>query len=403
MLKQKGNRIIASFTEFFKSSAASGVVLIVITALAMFMANSSYYENYNNLWHYDLSFSIANINYPMTLHQFINDGLMAIFFFLVGLEIKRELLIGELSSTKKASLPIIAALGGVIVPALIYTLFNYGLPSAKGWAIPMATDIAFALGALALLGKRVPLGIKVFLAALAIADDLAAVLVIAIFYTATINLTALMICLGIISILFLANRLNLQNSIVYLVLGLALWFAMMQSGIHSTIAGIVTAMFIPANVQNKRDIVKTSESPLVRMEHFLGAYVAFLIMPLFAFSNAGIKVNDVNFLSLLNPISLGIFLGLAIGKPLGISLFTWLSLSFKLADLPENVSLQKIIAVSFLCGIGFTMSLFVSNLSFEIGSESEQFSKLAIITASLLAGVIGFIILKLSLNTVSNK
>lgn len=393
-LKRRRNRIIISFAEFFKSSAASGIVLIVVTVAALAIANSSYYEAYSHLWHYDLSFSLINIKYNITLHQFINDGLMAIFFFLVGLEIKRELLIGELSSAKKASLPIIAALGGVIVPALIYSIFNSGLPSAKGWAIPMATDIAFALGALALLGKRVPLGIKVFLAALAIADDLAAVLVIAIFFTSTINVMALVVCIVMIIILFMANKLNFQHPFVYVFLGLILWFAMFQSGVHSTIAGIITAMFVPANVNSKRNLARTSESPLVKMEHYLGNYVSFLIMPLFAFSNAGIHISNVNITTLFNPISMGILLGLLIGKPLGISLFVWLSLRFKLANLPDNVNLQKIIAVSFLCGIGFTMSLFIENLSFVTGSPDELKAKLAILLASAVSGVLGFYILK---------
>jgi len=386
-----------SFNEFFKSATASGVILMLVTIIALFWANSSFYESYLSLWHLEFHYTFVGYKLDLTMHQLINDGLMDIFFFLVGLEIKRELIIGELSSVKKAALPIIAAFGGVVVPALIYYGFNFGLPSVKGAAIPMATDIAFALGALALLGNKVPLGIKIFLAALAIADDLAAVLVIAIFYTSAINITALAFCLVIIIFLFIANRLNLQNPLVYVVLGLFLWLAMIPSGIHATIGGIITAMFVPVNSSSKRDLVKISASPLVRIEHSLGGYVAFLIMPLFAFSNAGIRLTNINLDTILNPVSLGIFFGLFIGKPIGISLFVWLSLKFKLASLPENISLQKIFAVSMLCGIGFTMSLFVSNLSFEVGSIEEQFSKISIFAASLLAGVFGYFLMKFNL------
>ncbi len=417
-------KLIESFQEFFKSNIASSIFLLTITIAVMFVANTSLYEYYHNVLEYKLGIVIGGVFKEVTIHHFINDFLMAIFFFLVGLEIKREILIGELSNVKKAVLPIIGAFGGVVFPAIIYTLFNYNTIYQKGWAIPMATDIAFAIGVLALLGNRIPLGLKVFLAALAIVDDLAAVIVIAIFYTPSLDSTYLLNCLLVIIALATSNYIGIRNMTTYLILGFLLLLFTYSSGVHSTIAGVITALFIPAKkkleesnfveeVENLWDKYKKDEdytiydvthtlkkkfndivSPLVKMEHGLQKFVAFVVMPLFAFANAGLHFDSLNASLFTNTITLGIIFGLFIGKPLGITSLVYIANKIKLVELPDGITIKQIFAVSILCGIGFTMSLFVSSLSFGNNSIESIEAKIGILLGSIVSGIIGYLVLR---------
>ena len=428
------DRIIRPFQSFFEKEASGGILLLIFTVLALVWANSPFSESYSHLWHTKFSIGIGDFNLNYSLHHWINDGLMAIFFFVVGLEIKRELLVGELSSFKKASLPIMAALGGMIFPALFYAAFNFGKESISGWGIPMATDIAFAIGILALLGSRVPTGLKVFITALAIADDIGAVLVIAFFYTSNISIISLVFAGGVLILLIAANLSGVRNLIVYFVLGIILWLAFLFSGVHATVAGVLLAFTIPAssrintaqfllkgkklledfdksgeegpNVlsnEERQGIVQSLEencekimTPLQRLEHKLHPWVSFFIMPVFALANAGVVISG-NFISeLTDPVSFGIVTGLFFGKQVGISAFTWLSVKLKIASLPFGVKWKQIYAGGILAGIGFTMSLFIANLAFS-SEELLTISKVGIITASLLSGLIGFFILKRSL------
>ena len=409
-------------------------MLLIFTVFALVWANSPVSDSYFQLWHTKLTIGFGNINLNYSLHHWINDGLMAIFFFVVGLEIKRELLVGELSSVKKASLPIMAALGGMIFPALFYVFFNFGKESISGWGIPMATDIAFAIGILALLGSRVPTGLKVFITALAIADDIGAVLVIAFFYTSNISIVSLAFAGGVLVLLIAANLSGVRNLIVYSVLGIILWLAFLFSGVHATVAGVLLAFTIPAssridtaqflskgkklledfdhsgeegpNVlsnEERQGIVQSLEencekimTPLQRFEHKLHPLVSFFIMPVFAFANAGVIISGDFVSELINPVSFGIATGLFIGKQLGISMFTWLSVKLKIASLPFGVNWKQIYSAGILAGIGFTMSLFIANLAFT-SEELLTISKVGILTASLLSGLIGFFALKGSL------
>jgi NhaA family Na+:H+ antiporter len=397
--KKKPIRIVKAFQDFFKSTVAGSIILIFGTFIAMIWINSSYGHSYHTLWDTILKFNILGFQSSFTLHQFVNDGLMVVFFFLVGLEIKREIIIGELSDFRKAMLPLIGALGGVLIPALIYEVFNFGSLTEKGWAIPMATDIAFALGILALLGKKVPIGLKVFLAALAIADDLAAIIIIALFYTASINVVALFVVVIIIAFMIMLNFMNLQKPFIYILFGVLLWLAMLKSGVHSTIAGVITAFLVPVSIKgNKKELGENqTNTALYKIEHKLTLIVAFLVMPIFALVNSGIELNNFNFSIFANKIALGIFLGLFIGKPFGVFLFVWLSVKYKMAKLPHGVGLSEMFGVSILCGIGFTMSIFVSNLSFQIRSEELNLAKTSIIFASTLSAIIGFIYLSKAL------
>ena len=423
------------FQSFLEKEASGGILLLIFTVLALLWANSPFADSYFHLWHTKLSISVSDLNLNYSLHHWINDGLMAIFFFVVGLEIKRELLVGELSSFKKASLPIMAALGGMIFPALFYVTFNFGKESISGWGIPMATDIAFAIGILALLGSRVPTGLKVFITALAIADDIGAVLVIAFFYTSNISVTSLAFAGGVLVLLMAANFSGIRNLIIYSVLGIILWLAFLFSGVHATVAGVLLAFTIPASsrintaqflskgkkllqdfddsgeegpnvlsneerqgiVQNLEENCEKIMTPLQRFEHKLHPWVSFFIMPVFALANAGVVISG-NFISeLIDPVSFGITTGLFIGKQLGISVFAWLSVKSKIASLPFGVTWKQIYAGGILAGIGFTMSLFIANLAFT-SEELLTISKVGILTASLLSGLIGFFILKRSLN-----
>lgn len=422
------NKVLRSFQLFFAKTTAGGIVLIIVTALAMFWANSQWADTYKHFWNSDTLFSIGSVvvfHHPLS--YVVNDALMVIFFFLVGLEIKRELLVGELSTPKKALLPVIAAIGGVIGPMVIYSIINFGEPTAHGWAIPMATDIAFSLGILSLAGDRVPLSIKVFLAALAIVDDLMAVLVIAFFFTSEISFIALFFASLFLLAMFICNRLKVNNVWIYLLFGVGLWYCFLISGIHATIAGVIAAFTIPSNslldkdlffkragnlwdmlmknlTKNKsrrlneyeqdalgilgRDISKM-QSPLIRLEHSLNPYVAFIIMPIFALANAGVYLGDFTPSMLLNDITLGVTLGLLVGKIIGITTFVWLFCKLKITSLPDGVNFSMIFAVSILCAIGFTMALFIANLSFHDNIIMEEEAKIGILLASFFASIIG--------------
>jgi NhaA family Na+:H+ antiporter len=422
--KKRSAGISESFKDFFHSSASGGIVLLVFTAAALLWANSPWSEQYFALWEEHFSIGIGSAVLSKTLLHWINDGLMVIFFFFVGLEIKREILVGELSSLKKAMLPILAAIGGMIGPALIYLFFNpAGSDTARGWGIPMATDIAFALGILALLGDKVPPGLKIFLAALAIADDMGAVLVIAFFYTSELSLTMLVFGGGFFLLLLTANRFNLRSTAVYTILGIGLWFCFLKSGIHATIAGVLLAMTIPVSKKIHTDqfIDETSaamhelkrstdpkssselihtiaslseevQSPLHRFEHALHPFVSFLIMPVFAMANAGVKIEGNIIDALLSPVGLGVAFGLIVGKQIGIFSFVWIAVKTKIAALPENVSWGMIYGTTWLCAIGFTMALFIASLAFKT-EEPLIISKIAILFASALSAATGLFIL----------
>jgi NhaA family Na+:H+ antiporter len=428
-------KLVYPIQEFLHKEASGGILLIICTAIALAWANSPFADSYHHLWHTYLSIDVGGLGLNYSLHHWINDGLMVIFFFVVGLEIKRELLVGELSSIKKASLPIAAALGGMIFPALIYTIFNFGSEGASGWGIPMATDIAFVVGILALLGKRVPLALKIFILALAIVDDIGAVLVIAIFYTSEISFISLMIAAGLVLLLVAMNKMGVRNLLLYTLVGVALWLAFLKSGIHATVAGVLLAFTIPAsarintkkftdetdslikdfnNAGEHGEHVLTNEerlsivdqienncekilTPLQRFEHGLHPWVSFLIMPVFALANAGVSIGSGLVSAISNPISIGIISGLFIGKQIGIFSFSYLAVKLKLASEPEGVSWKKIYAASLLAGIGFTMSLFIANLAF-ISPELLNISKVGILSGSLLSGIVGFIILKSALD-----
>lgn len=380
--------------DFFKLEAAGGIVLIVFSALALLVANSPLYGLYDLVLN-GIYFGIglvgeggAKLNLDKSLLHWINDGLMVIFFFLMGLEIKREMTIGSLSKPAKALLPILAAAGGMAVPAAIYWFINKDSPeTVAGWAIPCATDIAFALGILSLLGNRIPIALKVLLTALVIMDDLGAILVIAGFYTSTLNLYILM--LGIVPLigLYLLNRFNVIRIAPYVLLGFILWIAVLESGIHPTLAGVVTALFIPVTVPGER------RSPSQRLEHDLHPWVAFFILPVFGFANAGVPFNNIGLSSFMEPVALGIIAGLVIGKQIGIFGTVWLAVKSGLCPKPENTNWCQIYAMSVLCGIGFTMSLFIGGLSFS-GDYLQAEVRLGVIAGSLISAVAGYMLLK---------
>jgi NhaA family Na+:H+ antiporter len=386
-------RLVRPFQEFADLEASGGLLLIGCTVAALVWANSPFAGSYFHFWHMDLTFGRIGGLLAKPLHFWINDGLMALFFLLVGLEIKRETLVGELASFRKAALPIAAALGGMIVPAAFYLLFNHGGPGAAGWGIPMATDIAFALGVLALLGSRVPTSLKVFLAALAIADDIGAVLVIAFFYTERIS----WISLGVGGVFFVAllaaNRAGVRHLLVYASLGLGLWVAFLQSGIHATVAGVILAITIPARqCVASRAVLTSNESPMLRLEHALIPWNRYLIMPVFALANAGVALGGGAAQSVVAPGSLGVIFGLVIGKPIGIVLFSWLATRTRLAAMLDGIAWRQIVGVGMLGGIGFTMSLFIANLAFGDGPALET-AKVGILLASVVSGIAGAIVL----------
>ncbi len=375
-----------AFKNFFQSSNAGGILLFICVIFSMIVANSPLAGSLQTLLDRQLGFENESIHLRYSVLLWINDGLMAIFFLLVGLEIKREIVEGELSSPKKASLPILCAIGGAAVPALIYVGFNAGQETASGWGIPMATDIAFALAVIGLLGKQVPSSLKIFLAALAIVDDLIAILVIAFFYSSGIEVSYLLYALGGLLILIIMNRLNIQNPYLYLIPGVFIWYFIHHSGIHATIAGVLVAMTIPTN---DTDV----ESPLERLEHALSKPVNFLIIPLFAFANTNITLESEMIGGLTSSLGLGISLGLLLGKPVGILLTSYLCTKLKLSSLPEGSTWRHIMGVGLLAGIGFTMSIFIAILSFGDPQNISE-AKLSILITSLLAGIIGFMVLK---------
>lgn len=371
------------FQDFYNSEKAGGLILVFVTILSLGLANSTWQTDYINFWHFDLG--------GQSILHWINDGLMTIFFLLIGIELEREIYHGELSDIKNASLPIFGALGGILVPAGLFLLLNFGTDTQAGAGIPMATDIAFAIGILSLLGNRVPASLKIFLTALAVMDDLGAIIVIAIFYTTSIVFSNLFIALGIFGFLLVLNRLKVHNLIPYLIGGVAMWYFMLQSGVHATITGVLLAFAIPFGDGGEK-------SPSYILQHFLHKPVAFLILPLFAIANTCIAVGDSWQSGLGQTNSLGIMLGLVIGKPLGIFLFSFIGAGLGLCVLPTDLKWKSIIGAGFLGGIGFTMSIFITLLAFD-NEEIVNNSKIAILIASLIAGAIGFLWLKLTLKT----
>ena len=385
------NYISKPFKWFFKLEAASGLVLLISAILALIISNSDlsslYFETLNKY----LFIGINNFGLKLSVLHWINDALMAIFFFFVTLEIKREFLQGELSNIKQALLPIIAAVGGMVVPALFYVVINFGDPETiNGWAIPSATDIAFSLGVLSLLGKRVPLSLKVFLTALAIIDDLGAILIIALFYSGDLNVMYLSLMLVAFIILLIINKFNIKVFFPYLLIGLLLWDFTHNSGIHATIAGVLLAMTIPHRKKEK------DFSLLIKIEHAISPYVAFGIMPLFAFANAGVSLEGLSLSSLLDKVPLGIVLGLFVGKQLGVFVFSYVSIKLKIAQMPGNSSWYNFYGVGILTGIGFTMSLFVGNLAFVENAQYMDGVKIGVLTGSLLSTLAGYFLILLT-------
>jgi Na+:H+ antiporter, NhaA family len=373
-------RITRLFKEFFSSESASGYVLIFTTIISLLLANVFIGQPFIDFFHQKAGFSNSYLSLNLSVEHWINDGLMAIFFLLVGLEIERELYIGELSSIRNASLPLFAALGGMLIPFLIHFAFNNGLPTAKGGGIPMATDIAFAIGVLS-LGKNVPYALKVFLTAFAIIDDLGAILIIGFFYTSQLQIIYLGAAAAILGALFLCNRLKVYRIWVYVLLGVAMWYCMLQSGVHATLAGVLLAFAMPFGSGNEQSLS-------YRVQHWLHKPVAFFILPLFALANTGIIINDSWISDLQSNNSLGIMLGLVAGKPIGIMLFCGLAIALGWSSLPESVSWKHLGAAGLLGGIGFTMSIFITLLAFDDAAHQAQ-SKIAILAASVLAALLG--------------
>jgi NhaA family Na+:H+ antiporter len=424
------DQLLKPVSKFIHQEYTSGIVLFLSVVVAIIWVNSPFQESYHHLWDikFSLGFDDSVLSHP--LHIWINDGLMAIFFFVIGLELKREFMAGELSTLRKASMPMIAALGGMLVPALIYFVINRGTEAAHGWGIPMATDIAFALALLSVAGKHIPPSVKVFLSALAVADDLGAVLVIAFFYSTNLQFMPLMIGGGFLLVLIAANALGVRSTAFYLIIGFGVWVGFLLSGVHATIAGVLVAFTIPARtiidekvyseklrklsyefeheipnnstlttpkqheiIEDIKRLSLAAETPLQKIEYALHPWVAFVIMPLFALANAGIVIGGDFFLSLLNPVSIGVIAGLVFGKFIGVLLFTWLMVKTGFAALPKDATWRQMAGVAALAGIGFTMSLFVSALAFNNAEMITQ-AKYGILLASLLAGSMGYIILK---------
>jgi len=423
------NKVYTPFEHFLHAQTTTGIVLMTMTIVALLLANSPFADAYAHIFHIKISLNIGAWNLSQTLHHWINDGLMAIFFFIVGLEIKREILVGELSNLKIAILPILSAIGGMVLPALIYMLINPHGDAANGWGIPMATDIAFAISALVLLRRRVSPALVTFLVALAIVDDLGAVLVIAIFYTEQIHIIPLIYAGLSFLLLVLFNRFGIRNILVYFLVGVFMWLFMLESGIHATIAGVVAAMAIPSRphikpvdftqhtknlldeynyypvttdhvmhekqkaiLQNIKDKIDSVSSPAAKLEHQLHLPVSLIVIPLFALANAGINIEFSSIgATVLEPVSLGIIFGLIAGKVLGIAGVAWLAIRLKIAKLPDSSTIKQVFGVAFLGGIGFTMSIFVADLAF-IGNELLIFqAKVGILSASLISGITGYI------------
>ena len=387
------NYISKPFKWFFKLEAASGLVLLFAAIIALVVSNSNLSNLYFSTLNKYLFIGINDFGLKLSIIHWINDGLMAIFFFFVTLEIKREFLQGELSNMKQALLPIIAAVGGMLIPALFYVFINWGdSETLNGWAIPSATDIAFSLGVLSLLGKRVPLSLKVFLTALAIIDDLGAILIIAIFYSGDLNIKYLALMALAFIILLIINKFNIKKFLPYLLIGIFLWDFTHNSGIHATIAGVLLAMTIPHRKKEK------DYSLLIKIEHAISPYVAFAIMPLFAFANAGVSLEGLSFSSLLDKVPLGILVGLFFGKQLGVFVFSYISIKLKIAQMPNNSNWYNFYGVGVLTGIGFTMSLFVGNLAFVENVQYMDGVKIGVLTGSLLSTLTGYFLILLTPN-----
>jgi NhaA family Na+:H+ antiporter len=383
-------------SSFFKLESAGGIILMLAAVLAVVFANTSLQSYYALLLDTPVEIRIGTLEIAKPLLLWINDGLMTVFFFLVGLELKRELVEGELSDKRNIILPGVGAIGGMVAPAIIYIYFNAGDSTAMaGWAIPAATDIAFALGVLSLLGSRVPATIKIFLTSLAIFDDIGAILIIAVFYTAKISLIALVVVASCILVLALLNKRNTESKSLYVIIGVIMWVAMLKSGVHATLAGVILAMFIP--MKSKTNI---NYSPLKSMEHGLHSVVAFFILPIFAFANAGINFTGVGTEQIFHSVPLGIALGLFIGKQAGIFGICWVTIKLKLTKLPKGMSWNSLYGTAVLCGIGFTMSLFIGSLAFEGTGVNQLFDeRIGIILGSLVSGFVGYLLLRVSLRS----
>ncbi len=378
--------------DFIKKESSSGILLIITTVLALILSNTLMSPLYQSFLHIPVEIRIGALHLDKSLYHWVNDGLMAIFFLLIGLEVKRELMEGHLSSVRQVALPGIAAVGGMAIPAVVYMAFNADNPIAvSGWAIPTATDIAFALGILSLLGKRVPVSLKIFLMALAIIDDLGAIVIIAIFYTK--QLSMLSIGIAAIALLFLValNMFRVTKKAAYFIIGAVLWVSVLKSGVHATLAGVALAFTIPLRAEDKEG---RKFSPLKELEHSLHFWVAFFILPLFAFVNAGVDVTKISFDQMAGPVPMGIMLGLFVGKQVGVFGFSWVAIKLKLAKLPEGSNWLQLYGVSILTGIGFTMSLFIVSLAFEDDSVFFYTDKLAILVGSFFSGVVGYLLLK---------
>lgn len=382
---------IRSFKEFFKSNSAGGIILIICVIISLFVANSSFGADFEKILAKNIGIKNNYLDLHYSVLNWINDALMAIFFLLIGLEIKRELLEGELSSVQKASLPVLAAFGGAIIPAIIFFVINKDTTVESGWGIPMATDIAFALAVISMLGSRVPASLKIFLAALAIVDDLIAILVIAIFYSNGLHVDQLFYALAIIGFLGVLNRLKVRSLWAYILPGIFVWYFIHHSGIHATIAGVLTAMVIPTTKGRK-------ESPLEKLEHLLHKPVNFIIMPLFALANTNISFENTSAEMIGSGLSVGIIAGLLVGKPLGIMLFSWLAVKLKAGVLPAEARWSHILGLGILGGIGFTMSIFIALLSFD-NSELQTTAKISVLITSAFAGLAGYLLL----NFIGNK
>ena len=376
--------------RFLQRESAGGIMLMGASAVALVLANSPLHEYYQLLLDTPLVVALGDFQIAKPLLLWVDDGLMAIFFLLVGLELKREILAGELSNRRQVILPGLGALGGMVVPALIYLVLNRDDPNAmRGWAIPTATDIAFALGILSLLGSRVPTSLKVFLTSLAIFDDLGAIIIIALFYTSKISMTAMVVAGGCVLVLYYLNRRGVADPSLYVVVGVVMWVALLKSGVHATLAGVILAMFVPLKTERAPGV-----SPLENMEQDLHSLVAFVILPVFAFCNAGIRIIGVSLDDIMHPIPLGISLGLFIGKQIGVFGFCWAGVKLGLAKLSDDINWRSLYGASLICGIGFTMSLFISSLAFEESGINVMFDdRLGIISGSLLSGIFGYLVL----------
>ncbi len=380
--------------EFIQKESSAGIILIAVTILALVLENSPLSATYNSFLHTHVEIRFGNLQIAKPLLLWVNDGLMAIFFFLIGLEVKREVLEGHLSSLSQVALPGIAAIGGMIIPALVFIAFNQGESFAmKGWAIPTATDIAFALGILSLLGSRVPVSLKLFLMALAIIDDLGAIVIIALFYTTDLSTISIVISLVSLIILFIMNKMGVTKKAAYILVGTVLWVSVLKSGVHATLAGVALAFMIPLNSEDKNG-KKFSVSK--ELEHDLHYWVAFMILPLFAFVNAGVDLRGISLEDMTGSVPMGIMFGLFIGKQVGVFGFSWLAIKFGLASLPKDSNWLQLYGLSILTGIGFTMSLFVDSLAYDDTQIYHYADKLAILLGSVLSGLIGYIILRIA-------